>query len=158
MSMGFCFMRGGKIFQIRLAMPEDIGQLAELFEAYRKFYKQTANPKGARHFLLKRLRQNQSVVFCAFKGGKMLGFVQLYSTFSSLTMNASWILNDIFVVPEARGRRIATDLLEKAKQFVRKEGAKGLALETASDNPAQKLYERLGWKKDEEFFHYFWTA
>ena len=35
---------------------------------------------------------------------------------------------------------------------------KGLALETAKANPAQRLYEKLGWKKDLEHLHYFWIA
>lgn len=31
-------------------------------------------------------------------------------------------------------------------------------LETAIDNPAQHLYEKLGWKNDVEVFHYAWLA
>jgi hypothetical protein len=34
--------------------------------------------------------------------------------------------------------------------------AKGLALSTATDNPAQYLYERLGWEKETGFLNYFW--
>ncbi|HAI44518.1 MAG TPA: GNAT family N-acetyltransferase, partial [Maribacter sp.] len=37
-------------------------------------------------------------------------------------------------------------------------GYKGLALETAIDNPAQKLYEKLDWEKDSHCFHYFWQV
>jgi hypothetical protein len=33
-----------------------------------------------------------------------------------------------------------------------------LALEAATDNPAQKLYERLGWKQSSDFYYYFWEC
>ena len=48
--------------------------------------------------------------------------------------------------------------LEKAQQFCEQQGFKGLTLETAIDNPAQKLYEKLGWEKDYHCFHYFWQV
>ena len=48
-------------------------------------------------------------------------------------------------------------LLIAAQEYAKANNLKGLTLETASDNPAQKLYERLGWSKDESY-HYFWKA
>ena len=79
-------------------------------------------------------------------------------TFSSVSLQPSLILNDLFVRKEFRGKEVGQALLEKSKSFCREKGYKGLALETAVDNPAQKLYEKLDWKKDSHCFHYFWTA
>jgi len=45
-------------------------------------------------------------------------------------------------------------LLERARQFALETNAQGLILETGADNPARKLYERLGWKGDATL-HYF---
>jgi ribosomal protein S18 acetylase RimI-like enzyme len=46
--------------------------------------------------------------------------------------------------------------MEKARQLAVETGADGLILETAVDNlPAQRLYEQLGWKRDEEFYRYY---
>ena len=45
--------------------------------------------------------------------------------------------------------------MERAKQWARETGSDGLWLETALDNlPAQRLYERLGWKRDNEYYRY----
>ena len=57
---------------------------------------------------------------------------------------------------EARKKGIGEALMERAKLFAKNKGSKGLTLETAIDNPAQKLYERLGWKKDTHVNHYTW--
>jgi GNAT superfamily N-acetyltransferase len=63
-------------------------------------------------------------------------------------------LNDLFVVPDARRRGVGTRLLRRAREFARDAGAEYLTLETARDNPAQKLYEADGWKLDTQFLHY----
>ncbi|MFT5892957.1 MAG: ribosomal protein S18 acetylase RimI-like enzyme, partial [Dokdonia sp.] len=49
-------------------------------------------------------------------------------------------------------------LMKKAKHFAISRGGKGLTLETAIDNPAQKLYLRLGFKKDSDVNHYTWEV
>ena len=64
----------------------------------------------------------------------------------------------MYVDNKFRGKGIGTLLLEKAKVFSYEKGGKGLALETARDNPARKLYEKLGWHLDEEYLHYYWKA
>jgi ribosomal protein S18 acetylase RimI-like enzyme len=91
----------------------------------------------------------------AHERGKALGFTLLYPTWSSLSMKPWWNLNDLYVVPEARQRGVARALLERARRLAEESGASGLGLETGKDNlPAQKLYEQLGWKREEEFFRY----
>ena len=88
--------------------------------------------------------------------GNGLGFTQLYPSFSSVSMQRVYILNDLYVSEKSRGQGIGESLMEYAKQFARKMGSKGLTLETAVDNPAQNLYKRLGWVKDTEVNHYTW--
>lgn len=66
-----------------------------------------------------------------------------------------WILNDLYVDEKYRRLGIARELLGKAEQFARETGAKGLSLETTPDNfNAQKLYEILGWEREDGFLHY----
>ena len=86
-----------------------------------------------------------------------MGFTQLYPTFSSVSMQRFYILNDLYVLPTLRGQGIGESLLNAAKDLAKANNWKGLALETAVDNPAQKLYERLGWERSDDFYHYFWT-
>ena len=136
----------------------DLESLIVLFDAYRVFYEQSSDRELARQFLSDRLNNAESTIFIAKWNGKACGFTQLYKTFSSVSAQHSWILNDLYVDSAYRGKGIGAALLEEAQEFAKADGAKGLALETAKDNPAQQLYERLGWVKDEEYLHYFWKV
>nr|WP_299388859.1 GNAT family N-acetyltransferase [Allomuricauda sp.] len=134
----------------------EIDLVAPLFNAYRIFYGQPSDLEGAKEFLMDRLTNQESIIFLAVEEGIPLGFTQLYTTFSSVSMQPFYILNDLFVVPKARKKGVGEQLLNQAKILCQANDYKGVALETAVDNPAQKLYERLGWQKDQGFFHYFW--
>ena len=139
---------------IMRATVEHVELLTPMFDGYRQFYKQPSDPEQARRFLLERLEGEESVVFLAMEGEAGVGFTQLYSSYSSVSAKRVWILNDLFVVPEARQRGVASALLQRAKRFAVETGARGLELKTAKDNPAQHLYEKMGWQRDETFHHY----
>ena len=144
---------------ITRAEPENAEQIAPLFDAYRQYYRQRPDLAGARRFISDRLKGKQSVVLVAWitnqGSSEAVGFVQLYPAFSSVSMKPLWILNDLYVMPEARKQGVAKTLLEGAWQLAFSTGAKGIILETAKDNLlAQKLYEQLDYKRDEEFYRY----
>jgi ribosomal protein S18 acetylase RimI-like enzyme len=135
---------------------------APLFDAYRQFYKKKPDLKAARDFLKRRLKNGESVLFLAFmdegRQAKPVGLVHLYPTFSSLTLRRQWILSDLFVIPEARRRGVGEALMNRAREFAEETEADVLLLETATDNfTAQKLYERLGYRRDQEFYRYALT-
>ena len=136
--------------------PELFSELVALFDEYRVFYDQESDKETAHAYLTQRLEEEESVIYMARENGVALGFTQLYPMFSSISMNSMWVLNDLFVAEEGRNAGTGTSLLVAAQHFCRRERAKGLALETGTTNPAQRLYERLGWKKDEAYLHYFW--
>lgn len=128
---------------------------SSLFDQYRQFYNQRSDLVSARGFLKKRMDRRESVLFLALVSGHVVGFAQLYPTFSSLAMKRVWILNDLFVTEGARGRGVATALLKRAKRLAETTKAKGLMLETARTNAnAQSLYEKLGWKRNDLFYTY----
>ncbi len=133
-------------------------QLIHLFDLYRIFYKQKSDIKGATLFIYARLKNKDSVIFLCVLDDKAIGFTQLYPTLSSVSMERYHVLNDLYVSQEYRGSGAATALLLYCQEWSKQHGYKGLSLETASDNPAQKLYERLGWSQDSHSLHYFWTA
>ncbi|MEP2935048.1 MAG: GNAT family N-acetyltransferase [Gilvibacter sp.] len=144
--------------QIREAHLEDLDLLAPLFDAYRVFYNQESDTNAAKLFLSKRIVGKQSIILLALDNDKTpLGFTQLYPSFSSVALKRVYILNDLFVTQEARGRGVGEALLDAAKQVAKNHGARGLVLETARDNPAQKLYEKNGWTKDSSL-HYYWEV
>ena len=132
-----------------------VDEVAPLFDLYRQFYEQAPDAEGARKFIAERIERGESVIFLAMAGGRAVGFTQLYPSFSSVSMKRLWILNDLYVAREARKLGAGQALLERAMQWGLETHAKELELSTATDNTtAQRLYERTGWKKDLEFFHY----
>lgn len=134
----------------------DIDTIAPLFDAYRVFYEQKSDLSLAIRFLNKRLQQEESVIFYAKVDNAVVGFTQLYFTFSSVSAQKSIILNDLYVDPVHRSKRVGEALLIRAQLYCTELNAKGVALETSKDNPAQRLYEKLGWVKDGKYLHYFW--
>ena len=142
--------------QVTRATVDDIDVVAPLFDAYRQFYQQPGDLDGARTFLAERLERGESVIFLALlDDGTPAGFTQLYPIFSSTTMQRAWLLNDLFVAPAARRAGVGRALLERAHAFARETNSKELMLQTAVDNfPAQRLYESLGWQRDNDFYVY----
>ena len=140
---------------IRLAGVADVGRVAPLFDAYRQFYSLAPDLELARWFLRERLSRGESVVLLAEDGVSALGFIQMYPTFSSLRAARTFVLYDLFVDPAARQRGVGRQLLQAAADEARKRGAVSLVLSTARTNvAAQRLYESLGWVRDEEFYEY----
>ena len=149
-------MSGSTNIQVRQATVADIELLAPLFDGYRQFYGQPSNIALARTFLLERFQHNQSIIFLAvLANGAAAGFTQLFPSFSSVSAVRIFVLNDLFVTPEARRCRVGVKLLEAAAIFGRAVGAVRLELSTAIDNDsAQALYASQGWVRDTKFFAY----
>ncbi len=133
---------------VRRADSGDVQALAPLFDTYRGFYGQPSDLALANGFLAQRLGRGDSVVLVAGEEQALLGFTQLYPSFSSVQARRTWILNDLFVEASARRRGIGRLLLRAAADFARSDGALRLELETDHDNAAaQALYESLGWAR-----------
>ena len=138
-----------------------LDQVAPLFDAYRVFYQEPSRPRAARAFIRARLKSRDSVILLAQSGSKgkgssAVGFIQLYPAYDSTAMRRLWILNDLFVVPTSRRQGVAEALMERARDWAIQTKAKGLILETAVDNlPGQRLYEKLGYRRDTKFHRYF---
>jgi len=143
---------------VRQATIEDLNEVTILFNEYRIFYGQETDLEGAKQFLLDRFEHSQSIIFVVTENHQFIGFTQLYPSFSSVSMKRSWILNDLFVVETCRGNGVARLLLEAAKKFTTQTNAKGISLSTSISNErAQSIYERYGFEKENEFFHYYLT-
>jgi GNAT superfamily N-acetyltransferase len=130
--------------------------IAPLFDAYRGFYLQPSNLPQSRDFIAERIARDESAIFLAADAsGAALGFVQMFPTFSSIDAHRTWLLGDLFTTPAARGKGVGTLLMNTARDFARLSGAKGMTLETATDNfSAQRLYESLGYVRDPGYYTY----
>ena len=140
--------------RVRRAERADIERVVPLFGAYREFYGQEPDPERERTFLKSRVEAGECAIFLAEADGEVLGFTLLYPLFTSISLGPIWVLNDLFVAPASRRRGVGRLLLEAAREFGADAGAHYLTLETAKDNPAQRLYEAAGWKRDVAFLHY----
>jgi ribosomal protein S18 acetylase RimI-like enzyme len=138
---------------------EQLHELAPLFDAYRVFYEQPSDLPRATAFLRERLTQHDSVIFMAYLNDQALGFTQLFPSFSSVSTQRIWILNDLYIVPDVRGQRVGERLIERAVQLARETQAKGIQLETAHSNLAgQRLYERMGFTREDLAFRTYFLA
>ena len=141
---------------VRKAEKSDLLPLSQLFDGYRVFYKQDSDVAAAQSFLKQRFEQDDSVTFVAELDGKLRGFTQLFPSFSSVSMQRLWILNDLFVASAARKRGVAEALMAAAKEFAVSTDSKSIILETDLDNvKAQALYDKLGYSKQTDTYHYF---
>lgn len=91
----------------------------------------------------------------------VLGFAQLYPSFSSVALARVFILNDLFVAEAGRRRGVASALLGAVEAHAWAHGACRVTLNVARDNlEGQALYRSRGWTQDEQFhmFHRFPAA
>ncbi|MBW4649303.1 MAG: GNAT family N-acetyltransferase [Kastovskya adunca ATA6-11-RM4] len=141
--------------EIVLARFEHLEEVSNLFDQYRVFYKQSSDLEAATKFIQERFQKKDSTLLIASDDGYVVGFTQLYSSFSSVSMKPVWILNDLFVEETCRGKGVAKLLMSTAENFARETGAVRIILATQISNiAAQSLYESLGYSKDEGFYHY----
>ncbi|MFW6027531.1 MAG: N-acetyltransferase family protein [bacterium] len=146
----------GPGLNIRPAEIGDLETVAPLFDAYRRFYRQPADPEGALRFIRARLIEGDSHILLAELEGEAAGFVQLYPAWSSVRLGRLMILNDLYVAETVRGQGVGRALLEAACETARQTNAVGLVLETEPDNgTAQRLYEAAGWKRSRHFYYGF---
>lgn len=141
---------------ITLATIEHLDDLIPLFNNYRIFYRQESNPEGAKNFLKERLTKQDSIIYIAYIDNVAVGFTQLYFLFSSVSMTPMYLLNDLYIDKNYRGRSIGTSLMNKAKTLCKEKGYKGIIIQTEVTNPAQHLYQREGFVKDTDLT-FFWT-
>ena len=139
---------GNSSLKVRRATKDDVQELGQLFADYRVFYKQEYELKKSIAFISQRLQNNESVVFIAIEGNKLAGFIQLYSSFTSIGIQEIWILNDLYIHPDYRRNGAAKMLLNYVFDFSKKTNRKKVILSTAFDNErAQRLYEKTGFTK-----------
>ena len=142
----------------RKATVKDLNQVAILFDKYRVFYRKESNIEEAKVFLKERIENNDSEIFVAENENQLIGFVQLYPLFSSTRLKKLWLLNDLFVNPNQRGKSIAIGLIEKAKQLVQETNAYGMFLETEKSNLiGNNLYPKTGFELNDSSNFYEWS-
>lgn len=144
---------------IRKATQGDLVQLSQLFDEYRMFYHKTSDLSAAQQFLSERLEKKDSEIFVAEDERKLVGFTQLYPLFSSTRMKRYWLLNDLYVNSNSRGKGFSKALIERAKELCRTSNSCGMYLETGKENRiGNQLYPSVGFKKYDDVNFYEWEV
>jgi GNAT superfamily N-acetyltransferase len=83
-------------------------------------------------------------------GGRAIGFATVCWTWSTLRASMIGVMNDLYVVPDARGTGVADALIAECSNLCRAHGARELSWQTAKDNHrAQAVYDRVGAMRSE---------
>ena len=143
-------------FIIKEATVEDSEKIGEVFDLYRQFYKKDPDKIISIEYIKQRLTNKESTIFFVEEDNVCIGIVQLYVTFDSLELSKKIILYDLFVRSEYRKKGIGAMLMDASKDFAENNDITGIELSTAiSNGTAQRLYESLGYERDNEFYNYY---
>jgi GNAT superfamily N-acetyltransferase len=127
-----------------------------LVAAYQVFYGAEPDaPRNREHFGRFLNDHSRGVQFLARdEAGRAVGMTTLYFIYSSVRACEHCLMNDLYVVPEVRGRGIGRALIEHCRSFVRERGYPAIVWTTAADNAtAQRLYDGLSAERS-EWVHY----
>lgn len=143
---------------IREVKTSDLDQLSILFNSYRIFYGKESNIDISKKFLESRISNKDSKMFICEVNNILTGFVQLYPLFSSVRVSRYWLLNDLFIDSEFRGKGYSKLLIDRAKELVLESGACGMMLETKKSNKiGNSLYPKTGFKINDLSNFYEWV-
>ncbi|BAY78920.1 acetyltransferase (plasmid) [Nostoc linckia NIES-25] len=132
--------------EVFLADINHLETVSILFDKYRIFYNQISDIEATKNFIKERFQNNDSRIFLANDNREIIGFTQLYPTFSSVSMKRVWILNDLYVKESHRQKGVASLLMNTAQEYAKASGAIRVILAThISNTNAQKIYKSQGY-------------
>lgn len=142
--------------EIRIAKIQDLSIIASQFDSYRQEYEKPSDLNACYTFLEDRFVNNEFVMIIAVKENNCIGFIQIYPTFSSISLKKLWVLTDLYVTPSHRKMGIAKQLIHKSKELAQDPDSVGIVIESRiSSQSAQRLYDAVGFKKDGEHLYYY---
>jgi GNAT superfamily N-acetyltransferase len=119
-------------------------QWEPLWLGYLAFYEKSV-PAAVTDFTWARVVEGREIeALIAWEGERALGLVQYFLHPSTWNMGGNVYLQDLFVVPEARGKRIGRRLIAAVTEASKAKGAGVLYWQTEEFNgTARRLYERV---------------
>jgi GNAT superfamily N-acetyltransferase len=135
----------------------DLPELLPLMRGYCDFYE--VDPSDEALLAMSRALiadpDREGVQFIARDDGRGTGFATIFWTWSTLSCSRIGVMNDLFVDPRSRGTGVAEALIAACAERCRERGATSLDWTTARDNHrAQRLYDRVGARRDERWLDY----
>jgi GNAT superfamily N-acetyltransferase len=137
------------------ARDAELDDVLPLFAGYQRFYTGTAQDDAKNRAFLSRFVGGDAGRLLVARDSSydaMLGFANLYWTFSSTIAEEHVLLNDLFVAESARGKGVGLKLIQASREVAAERGSTHLSWQTALDNrTAQRLYERTGAERSSWF-------
>ena len=131
----------------------DLPELLPLMRGYCDFYRVTPSDDellGMSRALIADPQREGMQLLAREDSGTPIGFATIFWTWSTLSASRIGVMNDLFVTPGARGRRIGAELIAACLERCREHGATTLGWQTALDNTrAQSLYDRVGGQREQ---------
>lgn len=129
---------------IRPVAAGERAQWEPLWLGYLAFYEKSV-PAAVTDFTWQRVAEAREIeALIAWEGEHALGLVQYLLHASTWNMGGNVYLQDLFVVPEARGKRIGRRLIAAVTAASKAKGAGVLYWQTEEFNgTARRLYERV---------------
>ena len=134
---------------VQPATKQDIDGLLLLYRGFMGHEGVTPPPEDELRRRLERLLDSRSddVLIARSPAGEPLGYLQQRYFLSVWRPDHDAFIEDIFVIEEARGRRVGERLLDLAFERARQRGVARICLDTNENNTrGRALYERVGFQ------------
>lgn len=139
---------------LRLADENDLEQVLTYVRAYHQF-EGVAHSEGDAAFAVRPLLGQSSLgrIWLIYTGTQSIGHIAICFGYSIEFSGRDAIIDEMYIVPEHRGKGFGKQVLAKVKSEAALLGVKALHLEVARSNePAQRLYQAAGFESRERFF------
>jgi ribosomal protein S18 acetylase RimI-like enzyme len=145
---------------IETVSEKNLCEVLSLIRKYQEFYKVSdiSDLKNEAFFSQFGISNSSGCQFIFRESDNAIAFATVYFTFTSTITAKVAVLNDLYTLPEHRGKGIARQLIEHCRAYAAEKGAARLQWVTAPDNEqAQKLYDSMNTGKSMWHFYTYDT-
>ncbi len=134
------------MIEVRTLKPEDREDWEPLWDGYNRFYERAVPAQVTeRTWALLMDGSKEPHGFAAVRDGRVIGFAHYWYQGTTAALLPKCYLQDLFVLPEARGLRIGEKLIEAVYDAADAHGASEVYWLTQHFNgPGRALYDRVG--------------
>jgi GNAT superfamily N-acetyltransferase len=130
---------------------DQLADVAELFDEYRKHYRQAVVPGQTLAWMRSHIGVGQLNIFAAHAAQNLVGVATTVSIPASLTLSCFWQLRDLYVMPGARRQGVAGALVGAVRAAAEAAGAIRVSVLTEPGNAAAlRLYGANGFLPEED--------
>ena len=140
---------------IRMAEIKDIYQIKDLFlDFMRQQQFAPVSEEEFNHTYAHLIQDKRDCSIVAEEEGKIIGFVSLTYNFSTFNAAYEATVDDIYVIPAARGKGIGKAMLERATEDAQDKAACRISiLVRIEDTEARHLFEKMNFVKFERLYY-----